>query len=164
VIASVGRKGELLKGSIRSRYQIIDLPFQPFGRNDFEEDLKSSNRYVVSRAKMILTAMDNRSISRQLAYPIQAIKLGQASVVTMGGEVVVDYCLRLKRETGNDKLFVMGYSNDVMCYIPTKKIVDEGGYEAKDSFMYYGMPAPLKGEIEEIIIDKIKTLLKKVTQ
>ena len=164
VIASAGRKGEVLKGRIRSRYQMIDLPFQPFGRNDFEEDLKSANRYVVSRAKVILTAMDNRSISRELAYPIQAIKLGQASVVTMGGEVVVDYCLRLRRETGNDKLFVMGYSNDVMCYIPTKKIVEEGGYEAKDSFMYYGMPAPLKGEIEEIIIDKVKALLKKVTQ
>jgi hypothetical protein len=162
VIAAVSRKGDLLKGPIRSRFQMIDLPYQPFGRNDFEQELKSTNKFAVRRAESMIQAIDNRSISRDLAYPIQAIQLGQARVVTLGGEVVVDYCLRLRRETANPNLIVMGYSNDVMCYIPTKKQVEEGGYESKDSFMYYGQPAPLKGEIEEIIIDKVKSLLKRL--
>jgi len=162
VIASASRKGEVLKGRIQSRYQMIDLPFQPFSRSDFETELKSTNQFAARRAQAMIQAIDNRSISRDLAYPIQAIKLGQASIVTMGGEVVVDYCLRLRRETGDAKLFVMGYSNDVMCYIPTKKQVEEGGYEANESFLYYGQPAPLKGEIEELIIGKVKALLAKV--
>ena len=162
VQATLTAKAEPLKGRIRSRYQLIELPFQPFGRNDFEADLKSDNKFVVSRAQAVLKAMDNRAISRTLPYPIQAIQLGRASLVTLGGEVVVDYCLRLRRETNNPNLFVMAYSNDVMCYIPTRKQVDEGGYESKDSFLYYGQPAPLKGETEDILIDKVKTLLKGV--
>jgi len=162
VNATISRKGEPLKGRIQSRFQMIDLPYQAFGRNDFESDLTSNNKYVVSRAKHVLKMMDNRSISHTLAYPIQAIQLGQASIVTLGGEVVVDYCLRLRKETNTPNLFVMAYSNDVMCYIPTSKQVEEGGYESKDSFLYYGQPAPLKGEAEEIIIDKVKALLERV--
>lgn len=164
VETTIARKGDSLKGRIQSRFQLIDLPYQAYGRNDFEADLTSSNKYVVSRAKHILKAMDDRSISRTLAYPIQAIQLGQATIVTLGGEVVVEYCLRLRRETNNPKLFVMAYSNDVMCYIPTSKQVEEGGYESKDSFLYYGQPAPLKGESENIIIEKVMALLKMVKQ
>lgn len=147
-----------LKGRIRSRFQLIELPYQPFGRNDFEADLKSTNKFVSSRARHIIKAMDERTISHFMPYPIQAIQLGQATIVTLGGEVVVDYCLRLKRELNNPNLFVMGYSNDVMSYIATAKQVTEGGYESIDSFLYYGQPAPLKGEAEDIIINKAKAL------
>lgn len=160
VVAVLERKGEELKGKIEGRYQVIELPFAPFGQNDFEKELGSANAYARRRAEVMLKAMAERRISHQLSYPIQAVRLGQARVVTLGGEVVVDYCLRLRRETGNPKLFVMAYSNDVMCYIPTRKQVEEGGYEARDSFIYYGQPAGLAGEAEDILIEKVKALLK----
>jgi len=163
VLATLGQSGEALKGRIRSRFQLIDLPFQPFGRNDFEKELQSTDIYKKRRAEVSLKALDERRLSHRLAYPIQAIQLGQATVVTLGGEVVVDYCLRLRKETGDNQLFVMAYSNDVMSYIPTRKQVEEeGGYEANESFVYYGQPAPLSGEIEEIIISKVKALIKGV--
>ena len=158
----VDQKHELLHGRIRSGFQLIELPYQPFGQNDFEADLKSANQYVVGRAKNMLKAIENRTIPRTLPYPIQVLKLGQMSMVTLGGEVVVSYCLRLRKETGNAKLMVLGYSNDVMCYIPTRKIVEEGGYEGKDSFVYYGQPAPISVEAEDLIIERAKALLKKV--
>lgn len=156
--AVLATQGESLKGHIKSRFQMIDLPFQPFGSNDFEKAQKSTNRYEARRAENLLKSRP----SHQLAYPIQAIRLGQANIVTLGGEVVVDYCLRLRKETNDPKLIVLGYSSDVMCYIPTAKQVEEGGYEANESFLYYGQPAPLKGETENIIVDKVKTLLKGV--
>jgi neutral ceramidase len=156
--AVLATKGEPLKGRIRSRFQMIDLPFQAFGPNDFEKELKSANKYEVSRAQKMLKS----PVSHNLSYPIQAIRLGQANIVTLGGEVVVDYCIRLRKETNDPKLIVLGYSSDVMCYIPTAKQVEEGGYEANESFLYYGQPAPLKGDIENIIVDKVKTLLKGV--
>ena len=162
VIRTTGKTGQPLRGRIRSGFQMIELPFQAFGRNDFEVERKSTNPFAVRRAAAMIRAMDERRISRTLAYPIQAIRLGQSTILTLGGEVVVDYCLRLKKETANPALFVMGYSNDVMCYIPTKKQVEEGGYEAKDSFLYYGQPAPLSGDSEDIIVDKVKSLLKRV--
>lgn len=162
VIRTTEKPGQLLKGRIRSGFQMIELPFQAFGRNDFEAEMKSTNPFAVRRAEAVLKTMSESRLSHTLAYPIQAIRLGQATVVTLGGEVVVDYCLRLKKETANPSLIVLGYSNDVMCYIPTKKQVAEGGYEAKDSFLYYGQPAPLSGDSEDIIVDKVKSLLKKV--
>jgi len=158
----VDGKGEVLRGKIRSGFQLTDLPYQPFGKNDFEADLKSTNKYVVGRAKNMLKAIEDRTIPRTLPYPIQVLKLGQMSIVTLGGEVVVDYCLRLRKETGNAKLMVLGYSNDVMCYIPTRKIIEEGGYEGKDSFVYYGQPAPISVNAEDMIIDRVKALLQRV--
>jgi len=158
--AVLATQGAPLKGRIKSRFQMIDLPFQAFGPNDFEKALKSSNKYEVRRAENLLKSRP----SHQLAYPIQAIRLGQANIVTLGGEVVVDYCLRLRKETNDPKLIVLGHSSDVMCYIPTAKQVEEGGYEANESFLYYGQPAPLKGETENIIIDRVRTLLKGVQQ
>ncbi len=155
-------KGEVLSGRIRSGFHLIELPFQPFSRSDFEAELKSPNKYNAARAKDMLRAMDNRTIPRSLPYPIQVLKLGQADIVALGGEVVVGYCLRLRQETGNEKLIVFGYSNDVMSYIPTRRQVEEGGYEGKDSFVYYGQPAPISVNAEDMIIDRAKALLKKV--
>jgi hypothetical protein len=160
--AAIAGKREKLNGKIQSRFQLIDLPMQYFTRDQFEKDLKNENPVAVARAKNMLAAFDRRDVNRRVAYPIQAIRLGQLPIVTLGGEVVVEYCLRLKKELGDERMFVMGYSNDVMCYIPTKQQIAEGGYEAKDSFLYYGLPAPLAGEIEEQIVTSVKRLLAKI--
>ena len=44
---------------------------------------------------------------------------------------------------------VLGVSNGCTCYIPTRQAFAEGGYEAKDSFRWYGIPplAPHAGEV-----------------
>ncbi len=57
-------------------------------------------------------------------------------------------------------MIVAGYSNEVMCYIPTKKILAEGGYEADQSMIYYGMPGPFKDNVEEKILSAIELVMK----
>jgi len=42
--------------------------------------------------------------------------------------VVVDYSLRLKRELAGPAVWVAGYSNEVMAYIPSLRVLREGGY------------------------------------
>lgn len=84
-------------------------------------------------------------------YPVQAWRLGHLSWVALGGEVVVDYALRLKREIGRD-LWVLGYSNDVMAYIPSERILVEGGYEGRSSMMVYGLPGPWAPGLEQAIV------------
>lgn len=67
--------------------------------------------------------------------------------------------LRAKQEFPGEPLIVAGYSNDVMCYIPTRKILAEGGYEPVDSMVYYGQPGPLAEDVEERVfgaIDRIR--------
>jgi len=50
--------------------------------------------------------------------------------VAIGGETVVDYSIRLKRElNGPAAVWVAGYSNDVFGYLGSRRVIEEGGYE-----------------------------------
>jgi hypothetical protein len=85
-------------------------------------------------------------------FPVQAWKVGDQNIVSLGGELLVNYSNSLKKILGND-LFVMGYSNDVMGYIPGERVLAEGGYEGENSQMVYGLPAKWKTGIEKNIIE-----------
>jgi hypothetical protein len=96
------------------------------------------------------------------AYPLQVWKFGQAlKLIAMGGEVVVDYSLRLKREYGWNDTWVAGYSNDVFAYIPSLRVLHEGGYEGGGAMIPYGQPGPFGAAVEEIIIEKVADLMRK---
>jgi len=84
-------------------------------------------------------------------YPVQVWRIGSQAIFVLGGEVVVDYAIRLKRLFGQD-IFVMAYSNDVMAYIPTARVLREGGYEGLTSQIFYGLPAAWRADIETQII------------
>lgn len=84
-------------------------------------------------------------------FPVQVWKLGDQPIMTLGGETVVGYAVELKKIFGQ-QLFVMGYSNDVMAYIPTATILREGGYEGASSQMVYGLPSTWASNIEVDIL------------
>lgn len=90
-------------------------------------------------------------------YPIQIWNLGGIPLVALGGEVVVDYARFIKQTLGQDTI-VLGYSNDVMAYIPSVRVLHEGGYEGGDFQIGYGLPAKWKESIEERIITTVKKL------
>ncbi len=92
--------------------------------------------------------------SRQ--YPVQVIHFGDDLIlVTLGAEVVVDYSLRLKRELGGKAVvWVAGYSNEYGGYIPSLRVLKEGGYEAPD----------YKPDIEERIVGKVRELNRRLTK
>ncbi len=92
------------------------------------------------------------------AYPIQAWKLGALSWAALGGEVVVDYSFRLRRELG-DNLWVFGYSTDVMAYIPSERVLKEGRYEGDTSMVPYGQPSAWAPGLEEAIVGKARELV-----
>jgi hypothetical protein len=90
---------------------------------------------------------------------VQAWRLGDLSWVSLGGEVVVDYSLRLKRELG-ENLWIAAYANDVMAYIPSVRVLNEGGYEGATSMMVYGLPAHRWAPtIEERIVETVHRLV-----
>ncbi len=73
----------------------------------------------------------------------------------------MDYSKRLKRTLGKDRpLWVTAYANDVMAYIPSLRVLREGGYEADSSMIYYGQPTKWSTTIEEMIVEKVKELAK----
>jgi hypothetical protein len=83
-------------------------------------------------------------------YTAQVIRLGEeVTLVALSSETVVDYSLRLKREIGTPVVWVAGYSNDVVGYIPSRRVAAEGGYEAGYDFTF---------DVEEKIIQLVHDL------
>jgi putative membrane-bound dehydrogenase-like protein len=81
--------------------------------------------------------------------------------VFLNGEVVVDYALRLKRDFDPARLWVTSYAGYVPCYIPSRRILNEGGYEAEDSLWYYDRPARLAPAAEDLIVQTVAELVPK---
>ena len=152
-----------LDGRIRTAFRIVDLPFAHHTRATFEADLQDRNVFKVRRAKAMLKTYDERRPVRKYPYPVQAVAFGKGlTLIALGGEVVVDYALRAKKEFGEQGLIVAGYSNDVMSYIPSRRILKEGGYEAEDSMIYYGQPGRYTEEVEEIIFGAMRNVVQRV--
>jgi len=101
-----------------------------------------------------------RPLPRTYPYPIEVWELGGKQLwIALGGEVVVDYALRFKDRYGAET-WISGYANDVMAYIPTLRVLKEGGYEGNTSMMVYGMPAERWGtDVEEIIAAGVDRVL-----
>ncbi len=76
-------------------------------------------------------------------------------MVFLPGEVVVDYSLRLKASYDPERLWINGYANDVPCYIPSVRILNEGGYEADTSMWYYDRPTRLDPASEDLIVNAV---------
>lgn len=152
-----------VRGPIRTAYEQIRLPFQAHTRDVYEAESSSANFFAARRAKTMLAAFDAKRPIVDTAYPVSVVRFGDtATLVALGGEVVVDYALRLKQQFGPDRLVVAAYSNDVMGYIPSLRIQREGGYEAGDSMMYFIQPGWFTDEVERLVLDTARRLLARV--
>ena len=152
-----------VKNELQSYFSTIPLKFKKVPAADYQKDLQSSDKFIQRRAKLMLEAYNKGWNTETYSYPIQGIRLGnEFRMIALGGEVVVDYSLRTKKEFPNKNIFVAGYSNEVMCYIPSERVLKEGGYEADSSMIYYGMPGPFEKGIEEKIMEAIYLTIKKI--
>ena len=96
------------------------------------------------------------------AEPVQVWTFGpDLTLVALGGEVVVDYAVRLAREFPDRRIWVAGYSNDVFGYVPSRRVLREGGYEGGDAMIYYGRPGPFTEDVEEIIVRECHRLMRR---
>ena len=96
-------------------------------------------------------------------YPVHAWRLGKDTLlIGMGAETVVDYALRFKATYGADT-WVCGYADDMIAYIPSRRVWDEGGYEGGPNLYEYGRPAlRWAGDVEERIARTVTKLVKAV--
>jgi hypothetical protein len=156
-------RGDLteLSRPIHAAYDEVTLELsEPPTAAALEAQLKSDNVYVQRRATSLIEELEsNGSLKTTYPYPIQVFQFGDALQVTaLGGEVVVDYALRIKHEFGQDNQFIIGYANDVMAYIPSLRVLREGGYESDTSMIYYGMYGPWATSVEDIVMNGMRRL------
>ncbi|MCE9528462.1 MAG: hypothetical protein K8R36_20660, partial [Planctomycetales bacterium] len=147
-----------IEGSLKTSYQEIPLALDKLpSKEQIEQDTQSKDRYVASRAKYLLSQInDGKPLSPTYPYPVSIWKVGsEVQWVFLGGEVVVDFPVRLKSELIGTKTWVAGYSNDVMAYIPSRRVLMEGGYEGGGAMVYYGLPTVWGPEVEEQIVKEV---------
>jgi len=83
-------------------------------------------------------------------------------VIGMGAETVVDYALRFKVKYGPGT-WVCGYTDDMIAYIPSRRVWQEGGYEGGSNLFEYGRPAlRWAGDIEDRIAAAVHGLVTSV--
>jgi Neutral/alkaline non-lysosomal ceramidase, N-terminal len=126
-------------------------------RDELVTQSSSTNKYEAMRARMLLEEIDaGRPLSPTYPYPVEFWRLGNdLAWCFLGGEVVVDYAIRLKAELAGTKTWMAGYTNDVMAYIPSRRVLTEGGYEGGGAMVYYGMPTIWSEQVEASIVDEI---------
>lgn len=151
-----------VKGDIQASFKLVELPLTAAPtKEQLEAQLNDPNVYIQRRAKHLLARLEkDGKIAETYPYPVQTWTIGDEFVwVALAGEVVVDYSLLLKNLYGRDNTWVTGYANDVFAYIPSLRVLREGGYEASESMIYYGIYGPWKPEIEKTIVDSVKEMV-----
>lgn len=154
-----------IEGTLGAAYQEIDLAFADIpDRAHWEAAAQSTGLAERNRAKALLQVLDTKgSIPSTYPYPVQVWRLGDGPLwVLLGGEVTVDYALRLKGNLGSSRTWVAAYVNDVMAYIPSLRVLQEGGYEGGGAMVYYGQPAPWSERVEEHIVETVRDLVNTV--
>ena len=119
----------------------------------------------MQHARRFLDQLNNgEALPRNYPFPVQVVHFGgDLKLVALAGETVVDYSLRLKHELTGPPLWVTGYCNDVMGYIPTARQLREGGYEPHSSiFLSEIHPGPWAPSLENRIIAKARELDRKL--
>ncbi len=153
-----------LSPSLKTEFKTIEAPLAAVPtKEQILTNSKSTNKYEVARAGYLLRKMEKQGgLKGSYPYPVGHWKIGglykgqHIDFIFLGGEVVVDYALRLKKEGSGSNTWVAGYANDVMAYIPSLRVLKEGGYEGGGSNVYYGLPSLWAESIEEDIIKAAK--------
>lgn len=144
-------------------YAEIELPLAaPPTEVELTKIQNGETPYLKRWATRMLTEMkQGKPFLSSYSYPLQIWKLGDQPIFSFGGELVIEYAIACKKRFGQD-IFVMGYSNDVMAYIPSATILKEGGYEGASSQMVYGLPSVWAASVPELIYQEINKLAEQV--
>lgn len=159
-------KGEMkpVTGQLKTAYEEVMVPFHNIpGKQELQAQIAKGNAYQKKQYSRLLRILEEKGkLPSEYPYPVQIWRFGDVmKMIILSGEVVADYSLRLKQQHGWFDTWVVGYSNDVFAYIPSRRVLREGGYEGTEAMLGDGHPAPFGAAVEEIIVEKVEDLLKK---
>ncbi|MCU0914065.1 MAG: neutral/alkaline non-lysosomal ceramidase N-terminal domain-containing protein [Planctomycetes bacterium] len=132
---------------------------------ELKKQAASADKYGSRFAKEVLQELETTGrVRNTYPYLVHVVKFGEdLLMVGLAGEVVVDYSLRLKKELAGPVVWVAGYTNEVSGYVPSRRVLEEGGYEARGAILYYGtLPTPFTPTVETRIVDKVHELVRQV--
>lgn len=146
-----------------ARFGRVQLPLDHVvTREELEQRTgKGARTAAAYAATRFLAELDaGRALPTAVPLPVQTWSFGaDLTMVFLGGEVVAEYGLRLKRELDGSRLWVNAYANQVPCYVPVRRMYPEGGYEVDNSMDYYGWPTRLASGTEDLLIGTVREMV-----
>ncbi len=79
------------------------------------------------------------------------------TLLAFSGETVVDYARFAEKRLGPLRLWIAGYSNDLFGYLPSARVLEEGGYETRGLYVDYGLFAPTA---QDVVMDAVADMAK----
>ena len=149
---------------LRTAFEFVDLPYlKVMTREDLQAGLSNPNAIYARWAKRMLRKLDaGETFASSYPYPVHVWKIGDIVFIALGAEAVVDYSLRFKKEFGPNT-WVCGYADDLVAYIPSRRVWEEGGYEGGPNLYEYGRPAlRWAGDVEDRIAGAVHRLAQQV--
>jgi hypothetical protein len=162
VMAVLDRPMRPVQGALRYAYEEVELQLaDPPKRDEIEKDAQGKDVYAKARAEHYLKLLDaGQPLPQSIKLPISAVRVGDdLTFLLIGGEVLVDYSRRLKRLLADDHPWTIGYAYEVPCYIPSARVIKEGGYETESSLVYYGYYGPFRCSIEDQLVKHMTALV-----
>lgn len=152
---------QTVRGPLQSQFQEIALPLAELpSTEEWERRAQEPGIIGYHASKNLRRLRAGQSLPREIQYPIQTWRFGSdLALVFLGGEVVVDYAHLLRQQFDAERLWVTAYANDVACYIPSKRIWREGGYEGGDAMVWYDVPTRLTAATEDLIVAEVRQQL-----
>ena len=150
-----------VRGPLKVAFERVDLKLvDPPGKEQLERLLQDKNVYQQRLAKELLGQLAaGRALPTSYPCPVQVVRFGDdLLLVALSGEPCVDYALRLRREFVGRRIWIAGFSNEVFAYVPSERVLQEGGYEGGAAMVYFGIHGPFQPGLEQQIIDTVKRL------
>jgi hypothetical protein len=172
VAAALQTRPRPVHGPLRLALEQVTIDYAPPPSKDELQKRKETSKdaYERNHAERLLKHLDvNGKLPANYSAPVQAVRFGDdLLLIAQPGETVVDYSLRLKKELAGTgpAVWVAGYSNDVFAYLPSKRVLKEGGYEGGGAMKYmsYPHPGPFAETVEERVVGKTRELVARVSK
>lgn len=156
-----------VSGPIAARVVNTELPLEPMPSSSELESMAQHSQLSASgtaRAVVALQRLRQReegvAVPKGVPFLVQSWKFHDGpTFLFLSGEVCIDYQIRIKREYG-ELIWPIAYANATPCYIVSRRMLQQGGYEAGNSMFYYGWLRPLQPTAEEVVMDAVGAILR----
>lgn len=148
-----------VRGPLRVALAQVDLPLKEIPpREELEKRAAQKRGLDASIAQQMLEVLkQGKQPPRHYRCPQSVWQFGQdLTLVALSGEVVVDYVPLLEKALGPNRLWIMAYCNDVYGYLPSARILVEGGYETRG--LYSGGIGYFDAKAQDILVEAVRRL------
>ncbi|MBM3213380.1 hypothetical protein FJZ36_00465 [Candidatus Poribacteria bacterium] len=162
VLTALESPGEPVELSLDTRMSRIDLPLQ--GSKSLEELRAIADKgdpYLRAWAEPQIAAIEAGGAPPSSAeLHAHWLRLSDnAQIIALGGEVCGGIAEAVRGLFPGHRTLVLAYAEDVLAYIPTRQIIEEGGYEGDSSQLYYLLPAPFSLDMPDRLLDGVRALV-----